>query len=193
MAPDSKLKVMVSSSVYGAESLLDQIYGILEQYGYDVWMSHKGTVPTDPRKTAFENCLDAVEQCDIFLGIITGNYGSGQVAGQPSITHQEIRRAVARDKLRWYLVHHNVTIIRQVLKQFRFDSEGNPLPLVLKRTPVLSDIRVLEMYEEALQLDRPYEARSANWVQPFFNDEDVLLFLHTQFADVGRIRSMLSL
>lgn len=96
----AKLKVMVSSSVYGVESLLEQVYGILQQYGYDVWMSYKGSVPTDPRKTAFENCLDAVDHCDVFLGLITGSYGSGQIVGQPSITHQEVRRAVAWNKLR---------------------------------------------------------------------------------------------
>ncbi|WP_197062914.1 DUF4062 domain-containing protein [Hymenobacter sp. APR13] len=25
----------------------------------------------------FANCIAAVEECDVFLGIITGNYGSG--------------------------------------------------------------------------------------------------------------------
>ncbi len=116
-----KLKLMVSSTVYGIESLLDQIYAILTGYGYEVWMSHKGTLPLDPHKTAFENCLSAVDSCDVFLGIITGRYGSGRVPGQASITHQEVVRAVESQKLRWFLVHYDVTIARQLLQQFRFD------------------------------------------------------------------------
>ncbi len=36
---------MVSSTVYGIEELLDRIYTLLTDYGYDVWMSHKGTLP----------------------------------------------------------------------------------------------------------------------------------------------------
>lgn len=45
--------------------------------GREVWMSHKGTVPIYPDKTAFESCLLAVERCDLFLAIITSQYGSG--------------------------------------------------------------------------------------------------------------------
>ncbi len=40
-------------------------------------MSHKGTVPIYPDKTAFESYLLAVERCDLFLAIITSQYGSG--------------------------------------------------------------------------------------------------------------------
>jgi hypothetical protein len=40
-----KLTVLVSSTVYGIEELLDRVYTLLTGYGYEVWMSHKGTVP----------------------------------------------------------------------------------------------------------------------------------------------------
>ena len=69
--PD-RLTVMVSSAVYGIEPLLDQVFATLKGFGYQVWMSHKGTIPVHPKKTAFQSCLEAVERCDIFLGIITG-------------------------------------------------------------------------------------------------------------------------
>jgi hypothetical protein len=87
---------------------------MLEGYGYEVWMSHKGTIPTNPRKNNFANCLDAVEGCDAFLGIITGQYGSGVEAGKMSITHQEMNRAVQLGKMRWFLVHHDVVVARQL-------------------------------------------------------------------------------
>jgi hypothetical protein len=40
-----KLTIMVSSTVYGIEELLDRIYTLLTAFGYEVWMSHKGTMP----------------------------------------------------------------------------------------------------------------------------------------------------
>jgi hypothetical protein len=82
----------VSSAVYGLEELLEQIFGILNGAGFTVWMSHKGTVPVDSQKSNFENCLAAVESCDLFLGILTTRYGNGKdnESGGPSITHQEI-------------------------------------------------------------------------------------------------------
>lgn len=42
--PDKKLKIMVSSTVYGSENDLDQIKYILEGFGYDVIMSKEGNV-----------------------------------------------------------------------------------------------------------------------------------------------------
>jgi putative SOS response-associated peptidase YedK len=88
MKTKDRLTILVSSTVYGIEELLDRVHVVLVQYGYDVWMSHKGTMPVLPNRTAFENCLAAVEACDLFLGIITTQYGSGILAkGQRSITH----------------------------------------------------------------------------------------------------------
>ena len=77
-----KLTVLVSSTVYGIEELLDRVYTLLTSYGYEVWMSHKGTVPVRSDRTAFENCLAAVDECNLFLGIITPYYGSGQEVEQ---------------------------------------------------------------------------------------------------------------
>ncbi len=68
-ANKTKPVIMVSSSVYGVEELLDRVYSLLTMFGYEVWMSHKGTVPVISSRTAFENCIDAVRKCDLFLGI----------------------------------------------------------------------------------------------------------------------------
>ena len=77
-----RLAIMVSSTVYGVEELLDQVYALLNGFGYEVWMSHKGTVPIYPNETAFDSCLLAAERCDLFLAIITPQYGSGVVNGE---------------------------------------------------------------------------------------------------------------
>ena len=86
------LKIMVSSTVYGIEELLEQVFALLSGFGYEVRMSHKGTAPILPNQTAPESCLTAVGNCDLFLAIITPRYGSGEVDGQLSITHQELLR-----------------------------------------------------------------------------------------------------
>ena len=39
------IKVFVSSTVYDFESQLDVVYSTLDGYGYEVMMSHKGTIP----------------------------------------------------------------------------------------------------------------------------------------------------
>lgn len=39
LEPKERLKVMVSSTVYGVEDGLDRIYSLLTGFGYEVWMS----------------------------------------------------------------------------------------------------------------------------------------------------------
>lgn len=184
-----KLKIMVSSTVYGFEELLDRVYTLLTGYGYDVWMSHKGTIPVFSNKTAFENCLHAVEKCDLFLGIITPSYGSGQDPddpASPSITHQEILKAIALNKPRWILAHEYVIFARTLLNNLGYPGKNGRARLKLKKNPVLTDLRVLDLYEEAT-IDHespntvPLAERRGNWVQKFHSNNDASIFVSAQF------------
>ncbi len=192
-AAESKPVIMVSSTVYGIEDLLEQIFGVLNSYGYEVWMSHKGNVPIDPRTSNFENCLDAVANCDVFLGLITLKYGSGKERGQLSITHQELLCAIDRGKLRWFLAHDYVAFARQLLRQYRFNTNGTPKKnFRFKPTSVMDDIRVIDMYEVAIRHDVKLAERTGNWVQPYIRDIDALEFVSAQFENVERIGQMVA-
>ncbi len=183
--------IMVSSAVFGIEDLLNQVYTVLSRYGFEVWMSYKGTIPTDPKRSNFENCLQAVNDCDLFLGIICGRYGSGVNANGLSITHLELQAAIQVNKPRWFLVHTDVVVARQLLRQFRFDADGKPKQLDFKRTSVLENIRILDMYEQAIRHDVPLASRTGNWVQPYIHHADVLEFLRAQFRERHRIVELL--
>src|SRR5687768_3489587 len=134
--------IMVSSTVYGIEELLEQIFGILNGAGFTVWMSHKGTVPVDSQRSNFENCLAAVEQCDLFLGILTTQYGSGKDkdSGDPSITHQEIRRALELEKPRWFLAHHDLIFARGLLSDLGYTTPSERKGLTLVKRNRVDDL-----------------------------------------------------
>jgi hypothetical protein len=177
---------MVSSTVYGIEELLDRVYTLLTAYGYEVWMSHKGTIPVFSNRTAFENCLAAVEKCDLFLGIITPLYGSGQDPKHPegpSISHQEIQKAVALKKPRWLLAHDHVVFARLLLNHLGFKGKEGRKGLKIKKAPILDDLRVLDLYEDAtIDISKvSLEERDGNWVQKFRSTEDGSLFVAAQF------------
>jgi len=173
---------MVSSSVYGIEDLLELIYTLLTSFGYEVWMSHKGTVPVFSNRTALENCLLAVQNADMFLGLITRYYGSSGAADL-SFTHQEINKAIELSKLRWLLVHQDVVFARHFLKDlgYRDRKERARLSLVERATSI-NDLRVIGMYEDAIrnEIDLPY--RQGNWVQKFQLDGDAQLFILSQLS-----------
>ena len=74
--------IMVSSTVYGVEDLLESIYDMLDEE-YNVVMSHKGTVTNSSANSCYTDCEEAVRKCDIFLGILTPSYGSGITKIEP--------------------------------------------------------------------------------------------------------------
>ena len=91
---------MVSSSVYGFEDQLIQICAILKGFGYNVLNSHYKTIKVDSKKSNMENCLKAVEECDMFLGIIRTQCGTG-IVGDKNITFEEMKKAIELKKPYW--------------------------------------------------------------------------------------------
>lgn len=183
-APPKKLTIMVCSTVYGIEELLDRIYTLLTGFGYEVWMSHKGTVPVFSNQHAFKNCLDAVEKCDLFLGLITPHYGSGQDKESEdglSITHQELQKAIELKRPRWLLAHDHVVFAWSLLKNLGYKDKESRKQLKLHKTAILDDLRILDVYEESIINEAPLAEREGNWVQKFRTDEDGSLFVSAQF------------
>jgi len=179
-----KLIIMVSSSVYGIEELLDRIYSLLTSFGYEVWLSHKGTMPVNSSKSALDNCLQAVNDCDLFLGIITPCYGSSKAdASGLSFTHQEMKKAIETRKPRWFLAHSNVVFARQLLRDLGYKDSLSKKALILKKNASsIDDLRVIDMYEDATQNDVSLQERQGNWVQKFILDDDAQLFAVAQFS-----------
>lgn len=186
-AEKRRVRILVSSAVIGYEDFLERIYAVLEDFGYEVLMSHKGTIPIDPDISAMGSCLKEVEDCDVFLGVILPRYGSGVEEDAPySITHLEAILAIERNKPRWFLVHEHVAIARELLTPYRDGKPGDPWKLKegikFGRTKILSDLRVLDLYELAMRHDIPQlKDRKGNWVQVCGTPEDALLFTHAQF------------
>ncbi len=179
---------MVSSPVDGIEDLLEQIFAILSTK-YTVWMSYKGTVPIDSKRSNFENCLEAARNCDMFLGILTTRYGSGKDGDQPSITHQELREALKRKIPRWFLVHRDVEFAYDMIRNlgFKIPDSVDELNDYMKklhlkgRHPVIEDFRVLQMYSEVIQANKKFRERRGNWAQPYATEADARVFVVAQF------------
>lgn len=156
-------------------------------------MSHKGTMPLDHKLSAFDNCLAAVEQADAFFGIINGRYGSGREGEELSITHREMLRAIELEKPRFFVVHRDVIIARQLLRQFRNAEDGKPRHhTFFKATPILDDIRVIDLYDSATRVTVALGERKGNWVQQYADDAALLLFVDSQFSDIERFKALIS-
>jgi hypothetical protein len=203
-----QLTILVSSAVYGIEWLLDQVYALLSGFGYEVWMSHKGTVPVYPDQTALESCITAVEKCHLFVSIITPRYGSGVVDDQLSITHQELLKAIELNKPRWILAHDHVVFARTLLRKLGAKNQRQREDLLAKlgfgdadslkklrksEELVFDDFRVIDMYEAAIRHDlKAYQDRKGNWVQKYEELDDVKLFATAQFSRYREVEKFLN-
>jgi hypothetical protein len=205
---DKKLKILVSSTVYGIEGMLEDIYSFLNTQ-FEVWMSHMGTVTVYPTRTALESCIQAVDDCDLFLSIITTQYGSGVLPGELSITHQELLQAIELEKPRWILAHDHVVFTRALFEKFGasdaeerdelitkmgWKTKKSRRALAKRKKHVLDDFRVIDMYDDAARHDisiHKYKDRKGNWVQKFRKPDDGLLFTTAQFGRYAEIKSFL--
>lgn len=190
--PEHPLRIMVASTVYGFQDQLEQICATLSGYGFEVWNSHLRTIPLHPGLSNPENCLQAVRDCDLFFGIIRPRYGA-VVAGEISITHQEIRHAIELRKPRWFIAHRDITVARQLLKQYMVNTDGTPnTSFAYIRTEILDDVRVIDLYNEAIMNNIPATERVGHWVDEFYKIGDVLKCLETQFSNLDRLRGIVN-
>lgn len=185
--PETKIKIMVGSTVYGFEDQLSQITAYLSNLGYTVLNSHYGSIKVNPGLSNLENCLNAVEECDLFLGIIRPYCGTGNI-GEKNITFEEIKKAIALEKPYWFLVHRDVVFARSLFRKMKLKS-GDEIIIENNR---FFDKRSIEIYEYVIKNHVPITLRNGNWAQEFFRLDDMMVYIDSQFSDKSFIKSILN-
>lgn len=191
------VKIFVASTVYNFQLDLDKIYELLDNLGYDVMMSHKGTLPLDSNLTNLDICVGSVEQCDIFLGLIRPDYGSGVLEKDGlSITHQEFRKAFDRKIPRFVLADYRVVFTRALFKDSyivdNFTKKTIQFENISFENSKVMDTRCLVLYEEAIQHRvKPFSKRIGNWVQEYKDINDITLHIQSQFEYPERIKELI--
>ncbi len=197
-AERNHIKVFVSSTVYDFETILRNIFIMLDGFGYDVYMSKEGTIPLNSRLSNLVNCVNGVDECDVFLGIVRPLIGSGVLEkGARSITAQEFDRAIELGMLRFILADYRVEFAHKFLNLM--DQNPDDIPLnkekikdgkIIVKPNNLVHGECVDIYRSAIQNHiHPASARIGNWAQPFKDGEDILRFVEAQFKNVELIRN----
>jgi hypothetical protein len=182
-----KLKIMLGSTVYGFEDQLSQIVAQLQLLGYEVFNSHNGSIKVNPKLSNLDNCIKAVEECDLFLGIIRPFYGTGNI-GEKNITFEEIKRAIELKKPYWFLVHRDVVFARELFKNLALKS-GDEIVVTKNK---LFDPRTIEIYEYVIENHIPVTLRNGNWAQQFYRLDEMMTYINTQFSDSDFVKNILN-
>jgi Domain of unknown function (DUF4062) len=179
-----KINIMVASTVYHNRDLLLQICAVLNNYGYHVINSEYGTLHPPLGMNNTDACIAAVNECDIFFGIINPMYSTG-------ITHLEFQKAIAINKPRRFIAHSFVTFSRKLLAQYMY-TDGVRNHFAIQSTSVMDNLKVIDMYNDAVQLNLNYEERKYHWVQEFFRPDEALRHVETLFRDIKRVEQQLA-
>lgn len=180
-------KIMVGSTVYGFEDQISQIVAQLNTPGYEVLNSHYGSLRVNPHLSNLENCLQAVADCDLFLGIIRPYYGTGNM-GDKNITFEEIKMAIELKKPYWFLVHRDVVFARGLFKKVKLKSGDE---IVLEDNKLL-DKRCIAVYEYVIKNHIPVTLRNGNWAQEFYRLDEMMVYINAQFGDLNFIKKVMN-
>lgn len=97
-----------------------------------------------------------------------------------------MKKAIELKKPYWFLVHRDVTFSRELFKKIEHPED------VKFKDKKFFDPLCLEMYDFVIQTGTPVEARTGNWVQPFFTFEDIATYLNTQFSDRNFVNHLMN-
>lgn len=203
-AERNHIRVFVSSTVYEFETELSRVFAQLDGYGYDVCMSKEGTVPLNSRLSNLVNCVNAVEECHVFLGFIRPLTGTGILEPNGrSITAQEFDRAIEIGMPRFVLADYRVEFAHKFLKLMGQDLAAIPNykerevtrdgKKVWERKPnLIVHGECVDVYRKTVQdhVPRPMD-RVGNWAQPYKDYDDISRFVEAQFQNVERIKMLL--
>ncbi len=196
---EKDIKIMIASTVYGFEDQLSKVVTQLQTLNYTVLNSHTGTIKVNPQLSNLENCLNAVEECDLFLGIIRPYYGTGNIDNK-NITFEEIKKAIKLKKPCWFLVDRVVIFGRLFKRKLRI-KKGKDLidtkndayknySIVLDKNNFF-DERTIEIYDHVIQNDIPVPLRKGNWVQEFHHLDEMLTYIKSQFSDKNLVENII--
>ena len=57
---------------------------------------------------------------------------------------------------------------------------------------VMDSVKVVDMYNDAVQINLAYEERKYHWVQEFFRPDEALRHVETLFRDIKRVERELA-
>lgn len=195
-------KLMIASTVYGFEDQLSKIIEDIKNQNFMVLNSFYGSIKVNPTLSNLENCTNAVEETNWFLGIIRPYYGTGNIkdigdkhSEEKNITFEEIKTANQLKLPRWFYVHRDVSFGSKILKYIevnKVDETAHQLPNILKRNNEI-DMEAIELYNYVIKDEEANLAlRNGNWAQEFFTIAEAEIYIQTQFLDFSFIENLLN-
>lgn len=172
--------VFVSSTFYDLRHVRERIGFFIRSLGYNAILSEQGAVYYDPRRDAAEACVTEIPNCQMFVLVIGGRYGSEITDATHSVTNAEYKEArrlgIPIFALVEYGAHSDFLFYRANVNSPGFDAASFTFPNA-------DDPRVFDFIEEV------QSAAVNNALVPFRDYDDIESYLRQQWA--GMLHSFL--
>ena len=187
-------KLMLASTVYGFEDQLSKIIHDVAKRDFNVLSSFHGSIKVNPKLSNLDNCVQAVNEANWFLGIVRPYYGTGNI-NEKNITLEEIKMAIQLNKPRWFYIHRDVIFAAKILDSIQVNYiEGSKTKTPNELLPNhYIDKEAIDLYNFVIKNDeKQLELRNGNWAQEFFVFTEALIYIRSQFLDFKFVENLLN-
>ncbi|MBQ0088695.1 MAG: DUF4062 domain-containing protein [Prevotellaceae bacterium] len=169
----AKPRIFISSTFYDLKQIRVELDKFIESLGYEPIRNEEGDVPYDKDEHMQDYCYHEIANVDILISVIGGRFGSPSLDEEGktcnySITQQEIRTALEKNKLVYLFVDKNVL------------TEYETYTLNKSNTTIeykyVDDTRIYKLIDEIKNLSKN------NNIKSFETVDEIKYYLREQFA-----------
>lgn len=161
-------RVFVSSTFYDLRQIRADLELFIREMGYEPILHERGGVAYGSREKLEEYAYKEVDLADLLIAIMGGRFGTQSQHGGRSISHEELRRALANDTQVYIFVEQSVLTEYQTYLTNKGNGEV--------KWRYVDDPRVYEYLEDM------YALPQNNTIQSFETAADITGFLKRQWA-----------
>jgi hypothetical protein len=185
---------MLASTVYGFEDQLSKIIHEITKRDFRVLSSFHGSIKVNPKLSNLDNCVQAVNEAIVFLGVVRPYYGTGNIKDK-NITFEEIKTAIKLKKPRWFFIHRDVIFAEKILSRIKVNNtEKGKAKILNELLPnQYIDKEAIDLYNYVIKNDeKQLELRNGNWAQEFFVFTEALTYIRSQFFEINFVENLLN-
>jgi GTPase SAR1 family protein len=167
------MKIFLSSTILDLKDLRDALVTWLTEDGHQIIASEKGTLPIEPGRHSYEQCLKAAAECDCLVAVIDGRFGGEYPTkgSNQSITEAEIEVAITQGKKTLVFVRQSVWDALATQNAAIRSGEVKDHWTV---NNIIEDVQIFGL------IDRLRRRPKDNWIFMFNSPTDLIATIRTQ-------------
>lgn len=161
-------RIFVSSTYYDLKNVRADLERFIIAYGFDPILNERGQIPYGSDKNLEEYCYQEIENSDILVSIIGGQFGSQSSSSPYSISQKELKTAIELGRPTYIFIE------KSVYAEYNTYERNKPSEDI--KYAAVDDVKIFQFMDEIFSL--PLN----NQVSPFETSLDITEYLQEQWS-----------